>query len=152
MLILVKPVVVRVDNIPRNSRNRNTGTSRLRDFTMLADKVVYLAVGEEATRGAAQSVTVGFVPTEDTAFPAMEFDETPRGEARGESPTLGDVAMIRWSQKWAHSFVMPFFTEAGTVAGIVGTLPNRVKVIVTSVESKRGGYHSVSGESGGKTF
>jgi len=34
-------LVVRVDNIPRNSRNRNTGTSRLRDFTILADKVIY---------------------------------------------------------------------------------------------------------------
>lgn len=34
-------LVTRLDNIPRNSRNRNTGTSRLRDFTLLADAVVY---------------------------------------------------------------------------------------------------------------
>jgi len=34
-------LIVRLDNIPRNSRNRNTGTSRLRDFTILADAVVY---------------------------------------------------------------------------------------------------------------
>lgn len=38
---LKKKIVTRCDNIPRNSRNRNTGTSRLRDFTLLADKVVY---------------------------------------------------------------------------------------------------------------
>jgi glycosyltransferase involved in cell wall biosynthesis len=34
-------LVVRLDNVPRNSRNRNTGTSRLRDFTILANAVVY---------------------------------------------------------------------------------------------------------------
>ena len=36
-----KKVVLRVDNIPRNSRNRNTGTSRLYDFAQIADEVVY---------------------------------------------------------------------------------------------------------------
>ena len=34
-------IVLRVDNIPRNSRNRNTGTSRLKDFAHMADLVVY---------------------------------------------------------------------------------------------------------------
>jgi glycosyltransferase involved in cell wall biosynthesis len=34
-------VVLRVDNAPRNSRNRNTGTSRLKDFAQLADLVIY---------------------------------------------------------------------------------------------------------------
>jgi glycosyltransferase involved in cell wall biosynthesis len=34
-------LVVRIDNVPRNSRNRNTGTSRLKDFTGVADAVVY---------------------------------------------------------------------------------------------------------------
>ncbi len=34
-------VVTRVDNVPRNSRNRNTGTSRLKDYTKWADEVVY---------------------------------------------------------------------------------------------------------------
>ena len=34
-------LVVRVDNVPRNSRNRNTGTSRLKDFCAQADEVVY---------------------------------------------------------------------------------------------------------------
>jgi glycosyltransferase involved in cell wall biosynthesis len=36
-----KKIVLRVDNIPRNSRNRNTGTSRLKDFADGADMVVY---------------------------------------------------------------------------------------------------------------
>lgn len=34
-------VVLRIDNAPRNSRNRNTGTSRLRDFAGIADMIVY---------------------------------------------------------------------------------------------------------------
>lgn len=34
-------IVLRIDNAPRNSRNRNTGTSRLRDFARMADLVVF---------------------------------------------------------------------------------------------------------------
>ena len=36
-----KKIVLRVDNVPRNSRNRNTGTSRLYDFAQIADAVIY---------------------------------------------------------------------------------------------------------------
>jgi len=36
-----KKIVLRVDNIPRNSRNRNTGTSRLYDFAQIADAIIY---------------------------------------------------------------------------------------------------------------
>jgi len=36
-----KKIVLRIDNLPRNSRNRNTGTSRLYDFAQMADEVVY---------------------------------------------------------------------------------------------------------------
>lgn len=36
-----KKIVLRLDNIPRNSRNRGTGTSRLYDITQIADKVIY---------------------------------------------------------------------------------------------------------------
>jgi len=36
-----KKIVFRIDNIPRNSRNRNTGTSRLYDFAQMADLVIY---------------------------------------------------------------------------------------------------------------
>ena len=36
-----KKIVLRVDNIPRNSRNRNTGTSRLFRYAQLADTVIY---------------------------------------------------------------------------------------------------------------
>lgn len=36
-----KKIVLRVDNIPRNSRNRNTGTSRLKAYAQVADLVVF---------------------------------------------------------------------------------------------------------------
>lgn len=36
-----KKIVLRVDNVPRNSRNRNTGVSRLSDFARVADLVIY---------------------------------------------------------------------------------------------------------------
>lgn len=38
---LGKKIVFRIDNVPRNSRNRNTGTSRLFDFAQMADLVIY---------------------------------------------------------------------------------------------------------------
>jgi len=38
---LGKKLVVRLDNVPRNSRNRNTGTSRLKEFAERADAVVW---------------------------------------------------------------------------------------------------------------
>lgn len=38
---LGKKLVVRLDNVPRNSRNRNTGTSRLKEFAERADMVVW---------------------------------------------------------------------------------------------------------------
>lgn len=36
-----KKIVVRLDNLPRNSRNRGAGTSRLFDITQMADMVIY---------------------------------------------------------------------------------------------------------------
>jgi len=36
-----KKVVLRLDNVIRNSRNRNTGMTRMRDFCELADLVIY---------------------------------------------------------------------------------------------------------------
>jgi len=36
-----KFIILRLDNIIRNSRNRNTGMSRMKDFALMADVVVY---------------------------------------------------------------------------------------------------------------
>lgn len=36
-----KKIVLRLDNVVRNSRNRNTGMSRMKEFSQLADLVIY---------------------------------------------------------------------------------------------------------------
>lgn len=38
---LGKKIVLRVDNLPRNSRNRNTGASKLLKFASMADLIIY---------------------------------------------------------------------------------------------------------------
>lgn len=88
----------------------------------MADNKYYLAIGEEANRGMAESTTVGFIPLLSPGLPKVEFDDKRRKEFRGEDSVLGDTAINRMSQKWSASIETPFFTEAGTVGGIVGTL------------------------------
>jgi hypothetical protein len=88
----------------------------------MANNKLYVAVGEEATRGTAESSTVGFVPVQNGAIPKLEPDDIPRNEFRGEETPLGDTLVRRLGLKWSHSMEMPFFTEGGTVSGIVGTL------------------------------
>jgi len=38
---LNKKIILRVDNIPKDSRNRGTGWSRLRKYAAMADKIIY---------------------------------------------------------------------------------------------------------------
>lgn len=38
---LGKKIILRVDNIPKDSRNRGTGWSRLRKYASMADKIIY---------------------------------------------------------------------------------------------------------------
>lgn len=83
---------------------------------------VYLAIGEEAARGTAESTTVGFVPVLNGAMPKMEYDDKPRAEFRGEETVKGDTLIQRRSSKWSYTLETPFFTEGGTVKGIIGTV------------------------------
>lgn len=41
MKALKKKIVLRLDNVPRNSRNRNTGISRLKEFAQASDAIVW---------------------------------------------------------------------------------------------------------------
>lgn len=83
---------------------------------------LYLAIGEETARGVKESVAVGFVPLLDPAIPKMEFDDRRRKEFRGEEAVKGDAAVVRMAQRWSASIDMPFYTEAGSAKGAVGTL------------------------------
>lgn len=88
----------------------------------MADNQVYLAIGEEATRGTAESTTVGFVPLLSAATPKMEFNDKKRKEFRGENTAKGDTTVNRMDQKWSYSLPMPFYTESGSAKGLVGAL------------------------------
>ena len=88
----------------------------------MADNKIYCAIGEEANRGTKEVTTVGFVPLLNSGIPKMEFDDKRRKEFRGEDTVKGDTTAIRMSRKWGGSLEIPFFTEAGTTKGIIGTL------------------------------
>ncbi len=88
----------------------------------MGENKLYLAVGEESVRGTGEVTTVGFIPCLDPFIPTSEFDERARADYRGEVSQNGDTENIRFSGKWAGSINMPMFTEAGTTAGMVGTL------------------------------
>ncbi|HZX35959.1 MAG TPA: hypothetical protein VFF54_05655, partial [Thermodesulfobacteriota bacterium] len=88
----------------------------------MAENKIYCAIGEEATRGTGEVTTVGFIPLLNSGIPKMEFDDKRRKEFRGEDTVKGDTAAIRMSRKWGGSLEIPFFTEAGTTKGIIGTL------------------------------
>lgn len=88
----------------------------------MADNKYYLAIGEEANRGVAESTTVGFIPLLSPGLPKVEFDDKRRKEFRGEDSVLGDTAINRMSQKWSASIETPFFTESGGSAWLVGAI------------------------------
>ncbi|MCK4846101.1 MAG: hypothetical protein KAS88_00405, partial [Deltaproteobacteria bacterium] len=88
----------------------------------MAESKMYLAVGEESTRGVKEVATVGFIPLLSPSIPKMEFDEIRRTEMRGTSGVMGDTSVTRMSRKWGASMEMPFFTEAGGSKPMVGTI------------------------------
>lgn len=88
----------------------------------MAENRIYLALGEEAARGTKEVSAVGFIPSLNSGIPKIEFDEKRRREFRGEDTLKGDTAVIRMGTRWNSSIEMPFFTEAGGVKGMVGTL------------------------------
>jgi len=111
----------------------------------MAENRIYLALGEEAARGTKESATVGFIPLLSPGIPKTEFDEARRREFRGEDAVKGDTASTRMSQKWTTSLEMPFFTEAGTASGMVGTLLKHFFGASTSAENaSTGQYHHMA--------
>ncbi len=89
----------------------------------MAETKAFVAIGEEETRGTAEKTTVGFIPVNNFSLPKPDYMAKKREEFRGEDTALGHTTEIRMGEKWdGLSLEMPFFTEAGTVKGIVGTL------------------------------
>ncbi len=88
----------------------------------MAKNILYMGIGEEASRGVAETTNVGFLPLLSPSIPKMEFDEKKRNEFRGEETVTGHRAVMRMSGKWSDTLEMPFYTEAGAAPGMVGTL------------------------------
>lgn len=88
----------------------------------MAESRLYAALGEESQRGVKESSVVGFVPLLSPKIPKVEFDDKNRKEFRGEAAVKGDTSYDRMGQRWSAAVEMPFYTEAGSAAGIVGTL------------------------------
>lgn len=108
----------------------------------MAENKVYLAIGEEAVRGVKESAAVGFVPLINPGIPKMEFDDKRRKEFRGEDSLKGDTAVLRQGQRWSASVEMPFFTEAGSAKGGVGTVLKHLFGHATSAEEGLTGQYS----------
>ncbi len=88
----------------------------------MAESRIYLALGEENSRGAKESATIGFIPLLSPSIPKMEFDDNRRKEFRGEESVKGDTSVARMGRKWSGSLEMPFYTEAGSTSAMVGTM------------------------------
>lgn len=100
----------------------------------MSDKI-YGAFGEEAARGTGEVTTVGHMSLVDPVIPDLEYDDQMREEFRGEEAVLGDTLSQRMGRKWTASFPFNFFTEAGTVEGMVGTLLKHLTGKVTSAQN-----------------
>ncbi|MBI5599204.1 MAG: hypothetical protein HY890_05635 [Deltaproteobacteria bacterium] len=107
----------------------------------MAENKIYLAVGEEAVRGTKEAATVGFVPLLSPGIPKLEFDDKHRKEFRGEDSLKGDTTVIRMGQKWGGSLEIPFFTEAGTTKGMMGTILKHFFGKVTSAQNGATGQY-----------
>lgn len=89
----------------------------------MADTRAFVAVGEEAARGTAESSTVGYIPVMSYALPKPDYMAKKREDFRGEETALGHTTEERWGQRWdGLSLETKFYTEAGVAKGIVGTL------------------------------
>lgn len=109
----------------------------------MAENKVYLALGEESDRGTGEVTTVGFIPVVNPPIMTPEFIERARVDWRGEDIVKGDVDWQRLGQSWVGTYEMPMYTEAGTTAGIVGTLFKHFFGDVTTAENATTGqyYH-----------
>ncbi len=100
----------------------------------MAESRFYLAIGEESTRGVAESTQVGFVPLLSARLPSVEFDESVQEEFRGEDSLAGPYRWVRKSRRWQATLEIPFYTEAGGQPRMMGTIFKHLFGGVTSTQ------------------
>lgn len=88
----------------------------------MSENVEYVDFGEEANRGTAEKTTIGTLPVQSPIYPTLNLNDVARGEIRGENAVLGDTLELRRSKTWNVDVPFMGFTEAGTTAGMMGTI------------------------------
>ena len=88
----------------------------------MAERKHHVEIGEESSRGTAETSTVGYIPVTAPLLPAPEFTDENDRSFRGEQTVLGNRFARRLAQKLGFTLETQLYTEAGTTAGIIGTL------------------------------
>lgn len=127
-----KKIVLRVDNIPRNSRNRNTGTSRLWDFAQAADLIIYQSNWAREFVGA-------FIDPEGKKKSAVIYNGADESIFTPDGPTIekeGAPQYLyirynrdetkRWEEAW-FEFQTAFFKNKNAHLWIVGCFSDELK-------------------------
>ena len=116
-----KKIVLRIDNVPRNSRNRNTSTSRLYDFAQLADVIVYQS--EWARQWIKPFIKKDGVVILNGADPEIFKPEGDKIEKQGKPQWLysrhNRDETKRWEQAW-YFFQKSFYKNPDIHLWIVG--------------------------------
>ena len=108
----------------------------------MADSKYYIAIGEETTRGTPEITTLGYIPVSAPVFPDPGFDDRPRVEMRGYDTQLGDLLHRRYSKAFSVTLDIPFYTEAGVTASMIGMILKHFFGTVVSTQNATTGQYA----------
>ena len=121
-----KKVILRVDNVPRNSRNRNTSTSRLYDFAQLADVIIFQS--EWARQWIKPFIKRDGIVILNGADSEIFKSEGDKIDKQGKPQWLysrhNRDETKRWEQAWYH-FQNSFYKNPNIHLWIVGQFSDR---------------------------
>lgn len=109
----------------------------------MADVKMYLAIGEEAARGTAESTTVGFIPLKSVPDIKFNAKDEFRKEVRGDDSIVGYTTQKRYQRSWDTTLEMVTYTEGGGASGAatVGTMLKHFFGKVTSSQNASTGQY-----------
>ena len=114
-------IVLRVDNIPRNSRNRGTGTPRLYDFGQIADEVIYQSewARDFISPFLNRQGEVIINGTNDFIFKPEGYTLGKEGKPQYLYSQLSSDPLKRWEKAW-YWFQKSYFLQKESHLWIVG--------------------------------
>lgn len=117
-----KKIVLRVDNMPRNSRNRNSGSSRLKLYSELADLVIYQSEWAknflEPFLGVSGPVILNGVDTsifnaENRVAPDNSYLYVRSSRDEGKQWIMAWYWFAEWNNKWEDLATYPVLEIVG---------------------------------------